>query len=71
MYQVYQVYTLYKEYVCGKMSLMKKVTAKYARQNFAELINEVYFGKKKIMVTRSGKPVIVLSRVEEVEKKSS
>lgn len=48
---------------------MKKVTAKYARQNFAELINEVYFGKKKIMVTRSGKPVVVLSRVEEVEKK--
>lgn len=50
---------------------MKKVTAKYARQNFAELINEVYFGKKKIIVTRSGKPVIVLSRVEEMEKKSS
>jgi prevent-host-death family protein len=49
---------------------MKKVTAKYARQNFAELINEVYFGKKKIMVTRSGKPVIVLSRVEAVEKKT-
>ncbi len=47
---------------------MKKVTAKYARQNFAEIINEVYFGKKKILVTRSGKPVVVLSRVEEVEK---
>jgi len=48
---------------------MKKVTAKYARQNFAEMINEVYFGKKKILITRSGKPMIILSSVAEVEKK--
>jgi len=40
--------------------LMKTVTAKYARQNFAELLNEVHFGRKKILITRSGKPLVVL-----------
>jgi len=39
---------------------MKTVTAKYARQNFAEVLNEVHFGRKKIVVTRSGKPLVVL-----------
>lgn len=39
---------------------MKTVTAKYARQNFAEILNEVHFGRKKIIITRSGKPLIVL-----------
>lgn len=50
---------------CGIMPLMKKVTAKYARQNFAEIINEVFYGKKKIVITRSGKPVVVVTKVEE------
>ena len=66
---MYQVYTLYQKYVYARIALMKKVTAKYARQNFAEMINEVYFGKKKILITRSGKPMIILSSVAEVEKK--
>lgn len=39
---------------------MKSVTAKYARQNFAEVLNEVHFGRKKILITRSGKPLVVL-----------
>lgn len=39
---------------------MKSVTAKYARQNFAEILNEVHFGRKKITITRSGKPLVVL-----------
>jgi len=39
---------------------MKTVTAKYARQNFAEILNEVHFGRKKIIITRSGKPLVVL-----------
>ncbi|MBI4226061.1 type II toxin-antitoxin system Phd/YefM family antitoxin [Candidatus Roizmanbacteria bacterium] len=44
---------------------MKAVTAKYARQNFAELLNEVYYGRKKILITRSGKPLVVLTSVKD------
>ncbi len=46
---------------------MKSVTAKYVRQNFAEILNEVYFGKKKILITRSGKPLIVLTSIKDFE----
>lgn len=48
---------------------MKTVTAKYARQNFSELLNEVYFGKKKILITRSGKPLVILVSVKEEQSK--
>lgn len=44
---------------------MKTVTAKYARQNFSEILNEVYFGRKKILITRSGKPLVILVSVKE------
>lgn len=47
---------------------MKTVTAKYARQNFSELLNEVYYGKKKILITRSGKPLVILVSVKESQK---
>ncbi len=45
---------------------MKKVTAKYARQNFSEILNEVHFGHKKIIITRSGKPLVVLTSVKDL-----
>ncbi|MBI2442870.1 MAG: type II toxin-antitoxin system Phd/YefM family antitoxin [Candidatus Levybacteria bacterium] len=48
---------------------MKTVSAKYARQNFAEIINEVHFGKKKIMITKSGKPMVILTSTKEQQKK--
>lgn len=48
---------------------MKSVTAKYARQNFAELLNEVHYGQKKILITRSGKPLVVLVSVKESQNK--
>lgn len=49
---------------------MKTVTAKQARQNFSELLNEVSFGNKKILITRSGKPlVIMVSAKEQYDKK--
>ncbi|MEK7522226.1 MAG: type II toxin-antitoxin system Phd/YefM family antitoxin [Patescibacteria group bacterium] len=48
---------------------MKSVTAKYARQNFAELLNEVYYGQKKILITRSGKPLVVLISVKDSQNK--
>ncbi|MCL5675967.1 MAG: type II toxin-antitoxin system Phd/YefM family antitoxin [Patescibacteria group bacterium] len=47
---------------------MKTVTAKYARQNFAEILNEVYFGHQKIVITRSGKPLVVITSIKETKK---
>ncbi|MBI2017922.1 type II toxin-antitoxin system Phd/YefM family antitoxin [Candidatus Daviesbacteria bacterium] len=44
---------------------MKTITAKYARQNFSEVLNEVHFGRKKILITRSGKPVVVLTSTKD------
>ena len=46
---------------------MKIVTAKYARQNFAEIINEVHFGRKKILITKSGKPMVILTSTRDLE----
>lgn len=48
---------------------MKKVSAKYARQNFSEILNEVHFGRKKILITRSGKPMVILASSKEKEGK--
>lgn len=42
------------------MLLMKTVTARFARQHFADILNEVHFGRKKILITRSGKPLVIL-----------
>ena len=39
---------------------MKTVTAKYARQNFAEIVDEVHYTGKSIQITKSGKPMVVL-----------
>ncbi|MBI2326861.1 type II toxin-antitoxin system Phd/YefM family antitoxin [Candidatus Curtissbacteria bacterium] len=39
---------------------MKTVTARFARQHFADILNEVHFGRKKILITRSGKPLVIL-----------
>lgn len=50
---------------------MKTVTAKYARQNFAEILNEVYYGRKKILVTRSGKPLVILTSIKDTKKDKS
>ncbi|MBI2012224.1 type II toxin-antitoxin system Phd/YefM family antitoxin [Candidatus Daviesbacteria bacterium] len=48
---------------------MKSVTAKYARQNFAEVLNEVHFGRKNILITRSGKPLVVLISTRDLKQK--
>ncbi len=39
---------------------MKIVTARQARQNFADILNEVYYGNKKVLITRSGKPMVIV-----------
>lgn len=48
---------------------MRTVTAKYARRNFAEIINEVHFGRKKIIITKSGKPMVILVSTKEQPQK--
>ena len=48
---------------------MKSVTAKYARQNFAQILNEVHFAKKKILITKSGKPMVILISTQEKQAK--
>lgn len=68
MYTNYHLLTE-KEAFCTIGNVMKTVSAKYARQNFAEIINEVHFGKKKIMITKSGKPMVILTSTKEQQKK--
>ena len=51
----------------NKIKSMKTVTAKYARQNFAEILNEVHFGRKKILITRSGKPLVILISTRDIK----
>lgn len=48
---------------------MKAVSAKEARQNFSEIINEVHFGRKKIVITKSGKPMVILVSTKEAQTK--
>lgn len=50
---------------------MKTITAKFARQNFSEILNEVHFGRKKMVITRSGKPLVILTstRDQKVDRK--
>ncbi len=63
MYQMYTICILYV--ILIELFLMKTVTAKYARQNFAEIINEVHFGRKKILITKSGKPMVILNSTKD------
>lgn len=44
---------------------MKTITAKYARQNFSEVISEVHYSGKKVLITKSGKPMVVLVSTKE------
>ncbi len=49
---------------------MKTVTARQARQNFADVLNEVYYGRKKVLITRSGRPVVILSSARNLEERT-
>ena len=40
---------------------MKTVTAKHARQNFAEIVDEVHYTGQPIQITKSGKPMVILT----------
>lgn len=50
---------------------MKTYSAKYARQHFADVINEVHFGLKDILITRSGKPVVIITSSKKYSPKKS
>ena len=50
---------------------MKTVTAKEARIHFSELLNEVYYGGEEILITRSKKPLVILTSAKREEIKTS
>lgn len=47
---------------------MKTVNALKARQNFGELLNEVFYGKEVITIERAGKPMAIIMHPEEYQK---
>jgi prevent-host-death family protein len=52
----------------------KKINAMKARQNFGQMIEEVYYRGEQYIIERAGKPmaaIVPLSLLEEVQKKSS
>ena len=46
---------------------MKTISAKEARANFSDVLNEVHFSRKKVLITRSGKPQVVLISFKEYQ----
>ena len=45
--------------------MTKTLNALKARQNFGELLNEVYYGKETIVIERAGKEMAVIVPLEE------
>ncbi len=48
--------------------MLQTITTANARNNFANLLGEVYYGGKKYLIQRLGKPFAVLLNVEEYKK---
>lgn len=48
--------------------MAKVVNALKARQNFGELLNEVFYGKEVITIERAGKAMAVIMHPEEYQK---
>lgn len=48
---------------------MTTVTAKEARQNFSELLNKAFYANETILITRSGKPVVIMTKAKKLQKK--
>lgn len=46
----------------------KSVNALKARQNFGELLNEVFYGKEVITIERAGKAMAIIMHPEEYQK---
>lgn len=45
--------------------MLQKIATSKARNNFADLLGKVYYGKKKFLIERQGKPFAVLINFEE------
>lgn len=48
--------------------MLQTITTANARNNFANLLGEVYYGGKKYLIQKLGKPFAVLLNVEEYQK---
>ena len=44
--------------------MLQSITAKQARQDFSQIINQVTYGNQRIIVTKFGKPVAVISSIK-------
>lgn len=45
---------------------MTKMSTVEARENFSELINQAAYGKKRIVLTRRGKPLVAVISMEDL-----
>ena len=50
---------------------MKIIRTSVARTNFQEIINEVYFTKQPIIISKSGKPKVIIRPLPEDDKEVS
>lgn len=48
--------------------MLQQISAAIARNNFSNLLGEVYYGGKTFLIERLGKPFAVLVSVEEYKK---
>lgn len=48
--------------------MVKRMTAKDARNNFSQLLGMVHFGKDTVIVEKQGKPVVAVVDMEVYEK---
>jgi len=54
--------------VIGDKNMLQVITTANARNNFSNLLGEVYYGGKKYLIQKLGKPFAVLLNVEEYKK---
>ncbi|MDF1655075.1 MAG: type II toxin-antitoxin system Phd/YefM family antitoxin [Coxiellaceae bacterium] len=47
---------------------MTKMSTVEARENFSELINQAAYGKKRIVLTRRGKPLVAVISIEDLKR---
>src|SRR5579883_2436356 len=48
--------------------MTKRMSAREARENFSDVLGQVYYGKEQIIVERKGKPMAVIISPEQFER---
>jgi len=48
--------------------MLQPVSVTQARNNFSDLLGQVYYGGKRVLIQKLGKPLVVLTNVEEYQK---